>query len=255
LLNSEDEIPSELSFPVVLKARRHGYDGQGTFICQNKDALEAVWNRLQRPSMLLEDVIPFERELAVIAARSLTGEVIVYPVVETQQEDQVCRRVIVSTNVATQINLQIVAIAQTLLEKLDAVGVFGIELFLTRDQKIFVNEIAPRTHNSGHYTMDACDISQFEMLLRIVANLPLRSPIFKSAAAVMVNLLGYEKADSNYQEKRDKLAALPNTYVHWYGKTESRPGRKMGHVNVLLNNNSETHIQSIIQQIESIWYG
>ena len=254
-LHSGGKIGSEFGFPVVLKARRHGYDGQGTFILKSQDALEATWERLKCPGMLLEEFVPFERELAVIAARSLTGEVVVYPVVETQQENQVCRRVIVPAQISPEISLQVKAISRTLLEQLQVVGVLGIELFLTRNGKVLVNEIAPRTHNSGHYTLDACETSQFEMQLRSVAGLSLGSPALKTSGAVMVNLLGYEHSQHDYRRKRARLAEIPQAHVYWYGKLESRFGRKLGHVTVLLTETALNQSLEMAQQIESIWYG
>ena len=253
-LSSETKILSPYGFPVVLKARRHGYDGQGTFILPDKETLEDTWQRLQQPEMLLEEFVPFAKELAVIAARNAQGEIVVYPVVETYQKNQVCRWVIAPANVPTQIQTKVDAIARNLLSKLQAIGVFGIELFLTSGGEVLINEIAPRTHNSGHYTLDACSTSQFEMQLRVVTDLPLGSPHLKSAGAIMVNLLGYEHSHSDYQEKRTELATLPQTYVHWYGKKESRPGRKLGHVTVLLSEAELQEGEKIIQKIESIWY-
>jgi 5-(carboxyamino)imidazole ribonucleotide synthase len=247
-------------YPLVLKARRHGYDGQGTFIVRDRDALEATCKRLERLPSILEEFVPFERELAVMAARSASGEVVIYPVVETYQKEQVCRWVIAPAEISSEIESEVKRIARHLLEKLQVVGIFGIELFLTKDGKVLVNEIAPRTHNSGHYTLDACEISQFEMQLRAVTDLPLGSPDLKCSGAVMVNLLGYEYARSDYQEKRDRIAAIPGAYIHWYGKVESRPGRKLGHVAVLLQEETRSPQQiheqllAIARTIESFWY-
>ncbi|MBE9226769.1 5-(carboxyamino)imidazole ribonucleotide synthase [Phormidium sp. LEGE 05292] len=247
-------------FPVVLKARRHGYDGQGTFILKDQQSLEEILQKIGKTPVLLEEYVPFSKELAVIAARSVEGEIVTYPVVETQQEDQVCRRVLAPANIDRAVQLQVEAIAHTLLNSLQAIGLFGIELFLTTEGKILVNEIAPRTHNSGHFTIDASYTSQFEMHLRSVSGLPLGNPALKCDAAVMVNLLGYEHSHSDYQEKRQKLAQIPNCHVLWYGKTESRPGRKLGHVTILLNNSdrssttTQQQLQQLAQQVESIWY-
>lgn len=246
---------SELDFPLVLKARRHGYDGQGTFIIKDSDRLQAVWRQLDYTPVLLEEFIPFERELAVIAARSVAGEVVVYPVVETQQEEQVCRRVLVPAQVSLVVVEEINAIAKTLLNSLQAVGVFGIELFLTSTGKVLVNEVSPRTHNSGHFTLDACQTSQFEQQLRAVTGLSLGSPALNCASAVMVNLLGYESSQSDYLDKRQKLSKLPGACVYWYGKTVSRPGRKLGHVTVLLDSQQQAEALLKAQEIESIWYG
>ena len=241
-------------FPLVLKARRHGYDGQGTFTIENRETFEATLEKLGENPVLLEEFVPFERELAVIAARSVAGEVVVYPVVETQQEEQVCRRVIVPSELDSSVMSAIEAIAHTLLNSLQVVGLFGIELFLTSDGKILVNEIAPRTHNSGHFTIDACHTSQFEQHLRAVCDLPLGNPALHCGAAVMVNLLGYEHSHSDYLTKRQQLTQLPNARVHWYGKTESRPGRKLGHVTLLLDSANQSEAQALAQKVESIWY-
>jgi 5-(carboxyamino)imidazole ribonucleotide synthase len=246
---------SALEFPLVLKARRHGYDGQGTFIVKTSTDLQDIWQKLGYAPVLLEKFIPFERELAVMAARSVTGDVVVYPVVETQQEEQVCRRVIVPAQISLSLVEEIKAIAQTLLNSLDAVGVFGIELFLTTSGKVLVNEVSPRTHNSGHFTLDACETSQFEQQLRAVTGLPLGSPALQCDGAVMVNLLGYEYSQNDYLDKRQKVANLPRCFVHWYRKTESRPGRKLGHVTVLLDSPQRSSAQATIQKIESLWYG
>ncbi|HIK07384.1 MAG TPA: 5-(carboxyamino)imidazole ribonucleotide synthase [Trichormus sp. M33_DOE_039] len=247
---------ADLDFPIVLKSRRHGYDGQGTFIIRDLATLqEKLELSSNNPTLfLVEEFIPFERELAIIAARSVDGEVVIYPVVETQQEQQVCRRVIAPAEITPEQVATAEAIAYKLLNSLQVVGVFGIELFLTADGKVLVNEIAPRTHNSGHFSLDACETSQFEQHLRAVCGLPLGNPTLQYATAVMVNLLGYETSQSDYQNKRQQLAAIPQARVHWYGKTESRPGRKLGHVTVLLENQNQTLASEIAQTIEYIWY-
>lgn len=256
-VDSEDTLP-QVEFPIVMKVRRHGYDGQGTAILKDRESLEKTWEKWGRPAIVLEAFVPFERELAAIAARNPTGEIVIYPIVETQQEDQVCRRVLVPADISRATALECEAIAQTLLDRTQAVGIFGIELFLTADGKVWVNEIAPRTHNSGHFSLDACRTSQFEQHLRAVCNLPLGSPELLYPGAVMVNLLGYEVAQHDYREKRCKLAEIPNACVRWYGKSESRPGRKLGHVTIPLNAPSRQLRQlglEMAQMVESIWYG
>jgi 5-(carboxyamino)imidazole ribonucleotide synthase len=241
-----------LHVPIVLKARRHGYDGQGTFVVRDRTALQTTLEKLGRQPILIEEFVPFERELAVMAARSASGEIVVYPVVETQQEHQVCRRVLVPAHLEPQVTAEIKAIAHTLLTSLNAVGIFGIELFLTSQGNILVNEVSPRTHNSGHYTLDASETSQFEQHLRAVCGLPLGSPDLICPGAVMVNLLGYESAESNYPAKRQQLATIPQAHVYWYGKTQARPGRKLGHVTVLLDDPALA--QTVAGQIEALWY-
>ena len=251
---SQKDLIANYGFPVVLKACRHGYDGQGTFIVENASALATLSQRIPIAELLVEEFIPFERELGIIAARNVAGEIAVYPVTETRQKNQVCHWTITPADVNERVKREVNAIARKILEELKVVGVFGIEFFLTIDDGVLVNEIAPRTHNSGHYTLDACETSQFAMQLRAVADLPLGSTALKSAGAVMVNLLGFEESNSDYQQKRERILAIPHSFVHWYGKT-SRPGRKLGHVTVLLHSERLTAAQKIIDQIESIWYG
>lgn len=245
-------------FPVVLKVRRHGYDGRGTEVLSNAEALDTVIQAQQYQPLLLEAFVPFAKELAVMAARSPSGEIVTYPIVETHQKNQVCRVVIAPANVSPQVITQVQDIVHTLLTQLDAVGVFGIELFLTPEGTILVNEIAPRTHNSGHYSLDACYTSQFEQQLRAICGLPLGSPHLKCAGAVMVNLLGYEIATHDYPSQRQQLAQIPRSRVYWYGKAEARPGRKLGHVTILLEPRSalerEQEAMALVETIDRIWY-
>lgn len=245
------------SFPWVLKARRHGYDGQGTLIVRTPAEWSALQSRLQSGSWLLEEFVPFEQELAIVAARNPQGELRFYPVVETQQSNQVCRRVIAPAEVSSQVQHSISDYTQRLLTALDFVGVLGIEFFLMPDHRVLVNELAPRTHNSGHYSLDACATSQFAMQLQAIAGLPLGSPALKTSQAVMVNLLGYETAQDDYLVQRQALAALPKTTVHWYGKRDARPGRKLGHVTVLLDRTpplTSAELRPLIAQVEALWY-
>jgi 5-(carboxyamino)imidazole ribonucleotide synthase len=243
------------SFPAVLKTRRMGYDGQGTFIPKTLAEYQAIVERIGAENLLWEEFVPFDRELAVVAARDSQGHVVIYPIVETQQVDQVCHWVVAPAAVNDAVAQQISAIARTILEKLDVVGIFGIELFITADDRVLVNEIAPRTHNSGHYSLDACVTSQFEQQLRAVADLPLGDPSLNCPGAIMVNLLGFEAATTDYAAQRAALAAIPNAHVHWYGKTASRPGRKLGHVTVkLFGADWRSQAQGAIAQIEGIWY-
>ncbi|MGL5032442.1 MAG: 5-(carboxyamino)imidazole ribonucleotide synthase [Microcystaceae cyanobacterium] len=245
------------AYPFVLKARRYGYDGQGTHIIRRAEDLANLGEKLTQIDWMIEEFIPFQRELAIMAARNQAGEIVLYPIVETYQEQAVCRWVKVPALISLELQQKINNDVKYLLTKLQVVGIFGIEFFLTLDQQILINEIAPRTHNSGHYTLDACETSQFAMQLQAVADLPLGSPSLKASQALMVNLLGYEIAESDYQLQREKLANLPNTFVHWYGKSSSRPGRKLGHVTVLLNCDRPTQSDflPIIEEINQIWYG
>jgi 5-(carboxyamino)imidazole ribonucleotide synthase len=255
----EDPQTIGFNFPFVLKSRRYGYDGQGTFIIRDAAQLEQFWQRFaavpEIPSrFMIEAFVPFERELAIMAARTATGEIALYPVVETYQKQQVCRWAISPATLAPALQTQIQNLAAQLLAALKVVGILGIELFLTPDGEIFVNEIAPRTHNSGHLTIDACATSQFEQHLRAVCDLPLGDPSLRVGGAVMVNLLGFETAQADYLAQRQRLAAIPNATVHWYGKSAAKPGRKLGHVTVLLDSADRDKAIALAQQIEALWY-
>jgi len=249
------KLRQTFEFPIVIKARRHGYDGQGTFVVNDEGAWDVFWS--DRPDFspfLVEAFVPFRCELAMMAARSLAGELAFYPVVETQQVHQVCRRVIAPGPVTPEITSQAQVMAQTLLEALDFVGILGIEFFLTEDDQLLINEIAPRTHNSGHYTIEACHTSQFTQHLLAITGRGLGNPNLNYPAAGMVNLLGFTTVESDYGPERQQLAQIPNAYVHWYGKSQSHPGRKLGHVTVTLTTQEPDQIQTVLNQIEAIWY-
>ncbi|MEM9768974.1 MAG: ATP-grasp domain-containing protein, partial [Cyanobacteria bacterium P01_D01_bin.71] len=245
-------IAAPIGFPLVMKTCRLGYDGQGTFIISSENELLRTWQQIRRQAVLLEAFIPFEKELAMMVSRSTTGEIVVYPVVETQQVEQVCRRVIAPATVTMAVQQRVTAIARTLVEQLNFVGVLGIEFFLAPGDQVLVNEVAPRTHNSGHYTQDAAQTSQFAQQLLAVTGQPLGSPAMTCDRALMVNLLGFETAHHDYADVRAELSQQPHTYVHWYGKQQSRPGRKLGHVTVCLT--AAEDWAQIAEAIEAIWY-
>ncbi|MFT0787658.1 5-(carboxyamino)imidazole ribonucleotide synthase [Synechococcus sp. H55.10] len=250
---------SGLGFPVVLKQRRQGYDGQGTRILPDQATLQQALAEYAGIPLLLEEWIPFERELAVIVARGLAGEIQLYPVVETVQIEQVCRYVLAPARIPPTVEAEIRDLAVKVMDKLDAVGVFAIELFWVPPPHpkagIWINEISPRVHNSGHYTLEACHTSQFEQHLRAILGLPLGDPSLKCGGAVMVNLLGYEHSSSDYAQKRQRLAGIPNATLHWYHKTPARPGRKLGHVTVCLPHPpSPAEAADLVRTLEALWY-
>ena len=253
--NAAGEFENPWGFPVVLKARRQGYDGRGTSILESYEALKNAVQDHNPEDFLLEEFIPFERELAVMIARSSSGEIAIYPVVETEQENQVCHRVITPARIPKSVQELVQAMAKKFIEKLNGIGIFGLEFFLAPNDRILVNEIAPRTHNSGHYTIEACKTSQFEQQLNAILNLPLSSPDLKYASAVMINLLGYESATSEYATQRQQLAAIPHASLHWYGKTQARPGRKLGHLTIVSDHHSDRlDLAALNQQVEKAWF-
>ncbi|MFO0992943.1 MAG: 5-(carboxyamino)imidazole ribonucleotide synthase [Hyphomicrobiales bacterium] len=212
--------------PGVLKTRRLGYDGKGQARFALGDDAEAAFATIGRAPAILEGFVSFEREISVIAARSWSGEVAVYDVPENQHENHILRHSIVPAKISKSTAKAARDIAAKVVAALDYVGVIGVEMFVGKDEGLLVNEIAPRVHNSGHWTMDACAVSQFEQHIRAVAGWPLGDPS-RHSDVVMTNLLGAEA------DRWREIAAEPGACLHLYGKSESRPGRKMGHVNRL----------------------
>lgn len=206
----------------VLKTRQLGYDGKGQAKVSSEAETVEAFARFMSPS-ILEGFIDFEREVSVIAARSADGGIEAYDVVENEHRNHILHRTIAPARVASTVNENAREIAARILANLDYVGVIGVELFLTRNGRLLVNEIAPRVHNSGHWTLDACATSQFEQHIRAVAGWPLRSAA-RHSNAEMINLIGDDAKDW------EVLAAEPNACIHFYGKRDIKPGRKMGHV-------------------------
>lgn len=224
------EFGERYGWPLVLKARRNGYDGRGNYTLKMPEDIAEGFQRLGWPdrTLLVEQYVPFAKELAVMVTRGRKGETAVYPVVETVQKNHICHTVSAPAAVAPAVAQEAARIARQAIEAIDGVGVFGVELFLTEENAVLINELAPRPHNSGHYTIEACQTSQFENHLRAVLGLPLGSPALLAPAA-MVNLLGVTNSEANPRGLNQALA-VPGVRVHLYGKAQSRSGRKMGHV-------------------------
>jgi 5-(carboxyamino)imidazole ribonucleotide synthase len=215
-----------LGRPLLIKSRRGGYDGKGQAWIESGRESAAVFAAVGGGAAIAEAPADFRRELSVIAARGRTGEIALYPLAENHHEGGILRRTIAPARATAQTTAQAERIAATLLAALDYVGVIGIELFERDDGRLLVNEFAPRVHNTGHWTLDGCEVDQFEQHIRAVAGWPL-GPTHAIARVEMTNLIGDEAHDW------PRLAAEPETRLWLYGKSEARPGRKMGHVNRL----------------------
>ncbi len=229
-------------WPLVLKARRDGYDGYGNATLNGPDDVGTAWDAL-KGDLLVEAWVPFERELAVMVVRGRDGEIRPYPVVETVQKNHICH-IVRAPAPATS---DAAEIAVSAVKAIDGVGVFGVEMFMLADGEILYNEIAPRPHNSGHYTIEACAASQFENHIRAVLGWPLAPVAMRTPAAVMVNILGERQGDADY------ITPLPaGGHVHLYGKRQVRVGRKMGHVTVLADTVVEAEVRAaaIVEQIK-----
>ena len=209
--------------PAILKTRRLGYDGKGQARIADASQAAAAWEAVGEAPSILEAVVPFTRELSVVGARGLDGATVCYDPVQNRHEDGILRETVAPAPPPVKFRFEAVAAAARILDALGHVGVLAVELFETPDG-IAVNEIAPRVHNSGHWTQDACDVDQFEQHVRAICGWPLGDGSRRSDAT-MTNLLGDDAHDWR------GIAAEPGARLHLYGKAEARPGRKMGHVN------------------------
>lgn len=228
------EAVRRFGLPAVLKKRLHSYDGKGNATAFTAADLDAAWVRLDgdRQALYVEELCRFERELAVIVTRAPDGSSVRYPVAETVNREHVCHVVKAPAVVPAAVAAHAADLAGRAVAAVGGVGSFGLELFLLADGRVLLNEIAPRVHNTGHYTMEACVSSQFENHVRAVLGWPLGSAEMVAPAAAMVNLLGFGEGAGTPHGLTDALR-IPGAHVHVYGKTRSERGRKMGHVTAL----------------------
>ena len=220
------EATNIIGLPAVIKTRRFGYDGKGQAIIREDDDLDAIWDDLGTKSAILEAFVPFEREISVIAARGADGSVECFDVTENEHCDHILKYSRVPAAIPDALAAQACGMAEKIATALDYIGVLAVEMFVVPGAggpMLLVNEIAPRVHNSGHWTLDGASISQFEQHIRAVAGWALGKPV-RQGSAVMTNLIGDEILDYR------KWLAVPGAAVHLYGKGAPRPGRKMGHV-------------------------
>lgn len=217
---------ARIGLPAVIKTRRFGYDGKGQAMIRDGDDIDQIWDDLGTKSAILEAFVPFEREISVIAARSSDGQVECFDVTENEHSDHILKISRVPAAIPEALAAQARAVAEKIAHALDYVGVLGVEMFVVAGkdgQTVLVNEIAPRVHNSGHWTLDGASISQFEQHIRAIAGWPLGKPI-RHGAVTMTNLIGDDILDY------EKWLTVPGATVHLYGKGSPRPGRKMGHI-------------------------
>lgn len=232
-VNSPDEVRAALlrqGYPAILKSADFGYDGKGQARIDRREDVDQAWKEAGASTAVLESFVPFEREVSVVAARGLDGAFVHYGVIENDHKRRILDLSIAPAHVSAKTEADAIDIARTILDKLGVVGVLCVEFFVLPDGSLVVNELAPRPHNSGHLTFDACVTSQFEQQLRAVCGLPLGSTE-RLCPAAMANLLG----DLWCKAEPDWVAACahPNVKLHLYGKLEPRPGRKMGHLTAL----------------------
>jgi 5-(carboxyamino)imidazole ribonucleotide synthase len=239
---------SELGSPAVLKTAAFGYDGKGQVRIESPDRAAEAWTTIGRQEAVLEAFIDFDCEISVVAARGADGEFVHYGAIENQHSRHILDISIAPARVPPNIAAEAVEMTRCVLERLGVVGVLCVEFFVTREGRLLINELAPRPHNSGHLTVDACVTSQFEQQLRAVCGLPLGSTAMHRPAA-MANLLGdlWSKGEPNWPA----ACAFPDVKLHLYGKLEPRPGRKMGHLTAL-NHDPEEAYRTVLKARENL---
>jgi 5-(carboxyamino)imidazole ribonucleotide synthase len=216
-----------LGYPAVLKTSRGGYDGKGQLVIKEKQDIENATALLEHGPCVLEKWVPFKKEISVILTGSINGEIAVFPVAENIHFNNILHQTIVPARISERAKDKAIQYAKKLAQQFHLVGTLAVEMFLTDDDEIYINELAPRPHNSGHYTIEACETSQFEQQIRAVCNLPLASTDLLKPA-VMVNILGEHQA-----RVLERMPEMKDWKVHFYGKKDPKVKRKMGHVTIL----------------------
>jgi 5-(carboxyamino)imidazole ribonucleotide synthase len=224
------QLCNEFGFPVMLKACEDSYDGRGNLLITSPEQIGNAFRYFSGNDMMVERFVPFTKEISIMVARNPRGEVESFPVAENIHKDGILDTTIVPARINEEVKLKAKGMAETTMEVLKGAGIFGIEMFVTDKRDVLINEIAPRPHNSGHYTNEACSVSQFEQHLRAVLDLPLSKPELL-CPAVMVNILGNEHSTGSYViEGLRRLLSVAGVKLYVYGKKTSKPGRKLGHI-------------------------
>lgn len=232
---------------IVVKTSTGGYDGKSLFIIKDRSDYENIRDNLKQ-EIVAEKLVQFAKEISIICARNKKGEIAVYPAVQNVHQDGILLYTIAPANISQKAEKKAREIVSGLAEALDLIGIICVELFLMENDELLINEFAPRPHNSGHYTMNACDISQFEMLLRAICDLPMTEPHILCPSA-MLNILGKGANDLELE----KILSVPYVKIHLYGKKEARDRRKMGHINIL--GKSDEEVNERLAYIREIVYG
>ncbi|MEO9363531.1 MAG: 5-(carboxyamino)imidazole ribonucleotide synthase [Nitrososphaera sp.] len=233
LVGSEEhlrELCGKFGLPAVLKATEDSYDGRGNFVIKSKGDVHKAYEYFKGREVMLEKFVPFAKEVSIMVARNPSGQIESFPVVENVHKNSILDTTIAPAKLSRKVEQKATRLAKKTMQVLHGAGIFGIEMFVTKKGDVLINEIAPRVHNSGHYTNEACSVSQFEQHLRAVLDLPLTKPELLSSAA-MINILGPEGFDGSYAVTGlDAMMRVPGTKLYIYGKKVSKPRRKLGHI-------------------------
>ena len=247
-LRDLEDAASVLGYPMVLKTATEGYDGKGQSIIDGERDLAISYDQLsaRNVDLIVEQFVSFKAEVSTICARTIDGMTATFDPAENIHRNHILDTSIVPARIDDSVTDKARIIATDIAEKLDVIGLIAVEMFVTQENDILVNELAPRPHNSGHYTMDGCDTSQFEQLVRILAGMPITLPKLHSPT-VMVNLLGEIWEDTDGNPDWQRALELPGVSLHLYGKSAARVGRKMGHINVV----AETVAEALYIAVEA----
>lgn len=238
------EAGHHYGYPMMLKACTGGYDGKGNALIQDQRSIESAFESLGngRVKLMVEGFVPFTMEISVLACRGIDGNMVVYPVGENVHINSILATTIVPANISQACTAKAMALAEAVMDVFHGVGMFCVEMFVTEDEGVLINEVAPRPHNSGHYTIEGCLTSQFENHVRAIVGLPLGDVTLRSPS-VMRNLLGAADVTGPTLAKGVEDAySMPNVKVHLYGKTTTQPYRKMGHLTAVANSIEEAKI-------------
>ncbi len=232
------EAVEKLGYPSVLKTARGGYDGKGQFVIKNKEEIETAAELINHGACVLEKWVPFNKEISVVLTRNVNGEMTAFPAAENIHVNNILHETIVPARISEGAREKAIRYARQIADHFQLVGPLAVEMFLTAEDEIYINELAPRPHNSGHYTIEACETSQFEQHIRAVCNLPLASTRLLKPA-VMVNILG-----EHQEPVLEKMKDTKDWKIHFYGKRDPKEKRKMGHITIL-RDSTETALQEI----------
>lgn len=249
-IKSFDDLKEKINqfgYPALLKARRDAYDGRGNYKIKSPDDLEVAYSTFADKPMMLEKFVDFKMEVSVIAARNTKGQIATYPVVENIHENNILKITIAPARVSEDIANQAERIAHKTMDVLHGAGVFGIEMFVTKENGIIINEIAPRVHNSGHHTLQSSKTSQFEQHLRAILGLELGDTTLIHPT-IMYNILGTDEFSGKYKISDHNIK---NLYLKMYGKAESKPQRKLGHFN-LVDESDMLGVDGLLKLLDSI---
>lgn len=229
-INDLSFIAEKFGYPLMLKASEDSYDGRGNYLIKCKEDIPIAYNSFDNREIFAEKYVDFKTEISIMVARNKKGQIETFPIAENIHKDNVLDTTLVPANISPKIYKDAEIIAKNVVACLNDIGIFGIEMFVSNKDDIFINEIAPRPHNSGHYSIEGCSISQFEQHIRTILNLPLIKPELLRPT-VMKNILGPPNFSGNYRIRgMSKLLSIPSTKIHLYGKSLTSPGRKLGHI-------------------------